>query len=371
LSENREKIVFVLPQLKTGGGVRVVVELSNALVQKYDYDVRIVIPHVQSDCSFFIDPNIVIEKIGKKAHSPFAKIKNILQMFFHLQKNYKDEIIITTDPIFSPMFMFFRFSKLYRYVQADDYRIFDDLLLLKNRFFLAIYKFFTKLSYKQNITYIFNSKFTHKKFVELKGKEVKNHIVHPSINHKSFYSNDLATAKDEVSLCLIARKHPMKRFEDFLTVYRRIEKREDIKKKIKKVFIISHDDLSQYDLKGMTLIVPSNDKEIADTMRKSDIYIFTSIWEGFGLPPLEAMACGCAVVASDAKGINEYARDGENALFYPPENTNILEQKLLKVIEDKALREKLQTNAIKTAKTFSWEKSAKQLLTALGKSTDV
>ncbi len=371
MSQNREKIVFVLPQLKTGGGVRVVVELSNALVQKYDYDVRIVIPHVQSDCSFFIDPNIVIEKIGKKAQSPFAKIKNIAQMFSHLQKKYKDEVVITTDPIFSPMFMFFRFSKLYRYVQADDYRIFDDLLLLKNRFFLAIYKFFTKLSYKQNITYIFNSDFTHKKFVELKSKNVPKYIVHPSINHKSFYSSELATEKDEVSLCLIARKHPMKRFEDFLTVYRSIEKREDIKKKIKKVYIISHDDLYQYDLEGMTLIVPSNDKEIADTMRKSDIYIFTSIWEGFGLPPLEAMACGCAVVASDAKGINEYARDGENALFYPPANTNILEQKLLKVIEDKVLREKLQTNAIKTAKTFSWEKSAKQLLDAIKKSKNV
>ncbi len=369
--KEKKKIIFVLPQLKTGGGVRVVVELSNVLVQKYDYDVRIVIPHVQSACSFFLDPAVVVEKVGDEAHNPLTKIKNIIRMFFHLQKNYAHDIVITTDPIFSPLFLFFRFKKLYRYVQADDYRIFDDLLLLKNKFFLSIYKMMTKLSYRQNITYLFNSDFTYQQFIDLKGKTVPKKIVHPSINHVLFYADELLDEKEKVTLCLIARKHPMKRFEDFLTVYRDICKTEESKEKIEKVFIVSHDDLSQYDLSDMTMVVPKNDKEIADTLRKSDIYIFTSLWEGFGLPPLEAMSCGCAVVASDAKGINEYAVDGENALIYPPMDTDLLKKKLLLLIKDKRLRYQLKTHAIKRAKSFSWEKSASQLLAALGEDTDV
>jgi len=98
------------------------------------------------------------------------------------------------------------------------------------------------------------------------------------------------------------------------------------------VYIISHDDLTHFHISDMTMVVPKNDQEIAQTLRKSDIYIFTSIWEGFGLPPLEAMSCGCAVVASDAKGINEYAKDGENALIYPPMDTEKLEENLLMLI---------------------------------------
>ncbi len=355
----KKKIVFVLPQLKTGGGVRVITELSNVLVEKYD--VRLVLPYSQSDCTFFIDPRIKIEKIGNPSGGIKNKILNILKMFRYVQKNYKDDMVVTTDPVFSPVFFFFPVKKLYRYVQADDYRIFDDLLLLKNRFFLGIYKIATKLSYKMNIGYFFNSTFTYEQFVALRGKKVPKRIVHPAINHAVFYPNETLKYHEGIHLCLIARKHPMKRFEDFVKVYHEIKNMPQIKEKIRKVSVISHDDLSSFDISDFTMVVPKSDADIARTMNESDIYIFTSLWEGFGLPPLEAMACGCAVVASDAKGINEYAVDGENALIYPPTDTEKLKACLLELIQNDDLRRKLQENGVQSAKNFSWENSAKAL----------
>ena len=360
---NQKKIVFVLPQLKTGGGVRVIVELANILCTKYP--ISFVFPNSQNDCTFNIDTKIEIEKIGELPEKSVDKIKNIFKMFFYLRKNHRDSIIITTDPVLSPLFLFFPFQKLYRYVQADDYRIFDDLLLLKNRFFLSIYKLITKLSYKQDIGYLFNSRYTYQKFVELKGKTVPEMIVHPSVNHKRFYPFREQKTDDKINISLIARRHPMKRFEDFITVYKQIKKMPDILAKIDKIFIISHDDLSQFDTKDFTMVIPEDDSRIAQTLNQSDIFIFTSLWEGFGLPPLEAMSCGCAVITSDAKGINEYAVEGYNALIYPPTDTKILKNKLTELIENKTLRHTLQQNAIKSAQEFSWEKSAQALISYL------
>ena len=355
----QEKIVFVLPQLKTGGGVRVITELSNVLVKKYD--VRIVIPFGKSECTFYIDPAIKIEAIGEPGGGVRKKVGNIVKMFRYVQKRYRNEKVITTDPIFSALFFFFPLKRLCRYVQADDYRIFDDLLLLKNRFFLTLYKMMTKLSYRADICYFFNSTYTWRQFVRTSGREVPKKIVHPAINHAVFHPRGRVLEEGKLRLCLIARKHPMKRFEDFVTVWERIKQIPEVRKKIAGVYVISHDDLSAWNLEDFTMVVPQKDEEIADTMRRSDIYIFTSLWEGFGLPPLEAMACGCAVVASDAKGIDEYAIDGKNALIYPPADTEKLQAALLRLIEDESLRSELSQNAIETARNFSWERSAQAL----------
>ncbi len=359
----KERIVFVLPQLKTGGGVRVIVELANVLARKYD--VAIVLPNGTDDCTFYIDPAVRIEKTGAVPSGIVGRVTGLLKPFFYLKKKYADDVIIVTDPIQSILFALFRFKKGYRFVQADDYRIFDDLLLLKNRFFLALYKTATKLSYRRNIGYIFNSDFTWRQFVDLKGKSVPKRIVHPSVNHAVFNADkrDMHNNSDnqKYNIALIARKHPMKRFGDFIVVYRQIKTMPEVMVHIGKITIISHDDLSAYDLKDFERVVPRSDREISEVFNASDIYIFTSEWEGFGLPPLEAMSCGCAVIASDAKGIREYAVDGENALLYAPGDTGGLKYNLIRLLSDPVLLEKLQQNGLKRAGEFSWEKSAKML----------
>ena len=100
--------------------------------------------------------------------------------------------------------------------------------------------------------------------------------------------------------------------------------------------------------------------EVAKINNSSQVFICTSIEEGFGLPGLEAMACGCAVASTAYKGVYEYAIDGENALLSPPRDVDAMVTNIRKLFDDDALRNRIVENGIKTGKERSLEKSAEQ-----------
>jgi glycosyltransferase involved in cell wall biosynthesis len=135
----------------------------------------------------------------------------------------------------------------------------------------------------------------------------------------------------------------------------------DVKKQINKIYIISHDDLSLYDVKQFEIIKPKSDQEISDIYNMSCIFISTSWWEGFGLPGLESMACGCALLTSNSGGCNEYAIDGENSIYYKPKSSKELAAVLSTLIRDKELRNKITNNGRISCKSFTWRKSSHQL----------
>ena len=90
-------------------------------------------------------------------------------------------------------------------------------------------------------------------------------------------------------------------------------------------------------------------------LNRSMIFIHPSLVEGFGSPPLEAMACGCAVVVSDSIGIREYAIDGFNCLMVPTRDSAALANAVLKILKDEKLRSTLIKNGIETAKRFTYD----------------
>lgn len=90
-------------------------------------------------------------------------------------------------------------------------------------------------------------------------------------------------------------------------------------------------------------------------------YVFPSLYEGFGLPPLEAMACGTPVAASDLSSIPEICGKG-NAVFFDPRNYHDIAQKVNALLKDTKLQEKLVENGLKRVQDFSWETMARQTL---------
>ncbi len=88
--------------------------------------------------------------------------------------------------------------------------------------------------------------------------------------------------------------------------------------------------------------------------------VFPSLYEGFGLPLVEAMACGCPVICSDAASLPEVA--GNAALLIDPYESEDLTVAIDKVINDSALRMDLIQKGFKRAAQFSWERTAKQTL---------
>ncbi len=97
-----------------------------------------------------------------------------------------------------------------------------------------------------------------------------------------------------------------------------------------------------------------------ELLKSADILFFCSFFEGFGLPPLEAMASGVPVVASDRTSIPEICRKA--ALLVDPEKPFEMAVALSKIINDKGLRKALISKGIARATLFSWEKCAKNTL---------
>lgn len=101
--------------------------------------------------------------------------------------------------------------------------------------------------------------------------------------------------------------------------------------------------------------------ELAELYRTHDIYINTSVYEAFSMPPLEAMASGTAVIATDCGGINTYAIPGENAILTEQGNISDLITAIIYLIENPFVRNILAENGRKTALEFRVEKTIDQL----------
>jgi glycosyltransferase involved in cell wall biosynthesis len=92
----------------------------------------------------------------------------------------------------------------------------------------------------------------------------------------------------------------------------------------------------------------------------AQVFLFPTLYEGFGLPPVEAMACGTPVIASDAQCMPEVL--GEAAILLPPTEAESFAAAILSLLANDHLRQNLQRKGIQRAQAFRFERSVKQLL---------
>jgi len=90
------------------------------------------------------------------------------------------------------------------------------------------------------------------------------------------------------------------------------------------------------------------------------IFCYPSFYEGFGLPVLEAMACGAPVITSNLSSLPEVA--GDAALLIDPADENSISRAIITLVSDEKLRELYSSRGIERAKLFSWQKSAEKYL---------
>lgn len=94
----------------------------------------------------------------------------------------------------------------------------------------------------------------------------------------------------------------------------------------------------------------------------SELFVYPSFYEGFGLPPVEAMACGIPVIASNTTSIPEII--GDNAVSVNPSDIDALSEAMLNVLQDETLKEKLITKGLVRASELTWKDTAMKTLNA-------
>lgn len=105
---------------------------------------------------------------------------------------------------------------------------------------------------------------------------------------------------------------------------------------------------------------PDQDELAQHVYNKSVVYLGASLAEGWGLPPAEAMACGCAFVGTDIGGFREFAIHGETALLSPAGDRQAMLRNLVAITEDAALRRSIQHAGTRNIGRFTWERAGSE-----------
>lgn len=102
------------------------------------------------------------------------------------------------------------------------------------------------------------------------------------------------------------------------------------------------------------------DQDLVSLYNGADLFVFPSLSEGFGLPPLEAMACGTPVIAANATSLPEVL--GGAAYLVPPTDVQALSQAMVNVLTDTGLWLSLREKGLERSSMFSWERTARETL---------
>ncbi|MFH1174628.1 MAG: glycosyltransferase family 1 protein [archaeon] len=105
------------------------------------------------------------------------------------------------------------------------------------------------------------------------------------------------------------------------------------------------------------------EKELPLFYNAADVFVFPSVFEGFGMPPLEAMACGCPVITTHKTSLQEVV--GDAAIILKKVTPKSIADNILRVLQDTKLRKTLRIKGLRQAKKFDWKSSAENMCATL------
>ncbi|HFQ92634.1 MAG TPA: glycosyltransferase family 1 protein [Anaerolineae bacterium] len=113
---------------------------------------------------------------------------------------------------------------------------------------------------------------------------------------------------------------------------------------------------AQKQINSIRFLGPVDDADLPALYSGAQLFIFPSLYEGFGLPVIEAMACGTAVTCSHTSSLPEVG--GDAALYFDPFNVEEIAQQIGRLLTDTTLRQKLAAKGLAQAQKFSWRNTA-------------
>jgi len=297
------------------------------------------------------------------------KSKKLWTMLGLSKKIYKDKNNL--DVFFSPTHYLPLFSVVPSVVSIFDlsYLKYPELFKKKDLYQLKIWGRYSIKRAKAVITISESSK--NAIIEEYKLASDKVHVVYPGI--KELINNR------EINMTDLQKKYGIKK--NFILFVGTIQPRKNIARMVEAISQIPELELIVVGKKGWQYegildsprkfgvenrvkfleFVP--DEELSELYKNAICFVLPSLYEGFGLPILEAMKYGCPVVTSNTSSLPEAG--GDAALYFDPEDSSDIAEKIKKLLSDDKLREDMIEKGYKQAKKFSWEKAAKEALHVL------
>jgi glycosyltransferase involved in cell wall biosynthesis len=204
------------------------------------------------------------------------------------------------------------------------------------------------------------SNFSKKQSAVHLGKNNNVNVIYNGVDQK-WFELEKDKNKEKSYILFVGNVKPHKNLKNLIKAYELVKNDivEDLVIVGKKEGFITGDSyissLNSDLLKRITFTGYVSDAELKDWVCNAKALVFPSIYEGFGLPPLEAMACGTPVITSDAASLPEVCKDA--SVYFDPYNIEDIAEKLKSTLNNEELLTLLSTKGKKQATKFTWEDS--------------
>lgn len=197
-------------------------------------------------------------------------------------------------------------------------------------------------------------------------------VVYPGIDHVAFRPSFGASNVEYPYILFVGSEHPRKNLLTLLGAFSRLKGQSSFNNlKLVKVGKAggreadfrkqSIEAINSLNLDGEVIFTGVvSEADLRVYYSNAECLVFPSLYEGFGIPPLEAMACGCPVITSDSSSLPEVV--GEAAIKISSRDVEGLAAALEKILTERQLKEELITKGMKQTAKFSWEQTAEKTL---------
>ena len=197
-------------------------------------------------------------------------------------------------------------------------------------------------------------------------------VVYLGIDHVAFRPSFIASNFEHPYILFVGSEHPRKNLPTLLRAFSRLKEQSSFNNlKLVKVGEAGgrEADFRKQSMEAINYLNLDREVIFTGVVSEADLRVyysnaeclaFPSRYEGFGLPPLEAMACGCPVITSDSSSLPEVV--GEAAIKISPGDVGGWAAALRKILTERQLKEKLIARGMKQAAKFSWEQTAEKTL---------
>ena len=346
------KINFILPKIGVSGGVKVVFEYANHL-QERGHDVSIIYPWIPMLPSKWYRYNFrtLLKSIFQKIINSEGSIPigwnlkaNLVKVPTLAERYIPDaDIIVATWWKTAYYVSKYNKSKGEKFYLIQGYEIWEGLNEKVN------------MSYKLDFKNIVISTWLKDIIINNVHAEIEALILN-GINLNQFYSENVKRKDNSIRILMQYHTLKLKGIDDGIKAFEIVKEKHPTIKLV--MFGLNTG-------KNVPVYSEFHRNPTVDELRRiynsCDIFLFPSRNEGFGLPPMEAMACKIPVVTTNVGAVPDYTILGETALVSPPNDPESLAENIIRLIENERERKKIAENGYNYIKQFTWNKSTDEL----------